>query len=451
LFIVLSLFTLYLFAMGYVVTSFVKAGGNRFAQAALTIAVGILINYCLMLTGQPIVRVLMGGMGLALWGIVKFGKDLRGRPATIDRESRAIAFSLCGITYILAIYYLNVFSEPLLHWDTRSIWFFHARMIWTEGALSSNSGWSHPSLEFSHPDYPKLVPAIAAELGYLRGYWNEFLPKASLLVMLAPLTLWVFGFRQKRASFVLLVLVFFFSVDSWLSTGYMDWYLALYCGVALLSFGRYLSEGRDSDLYSGVCALGIGASIKNEGMLFGVCLITALVVMGPVYPALRPAQFWRRLRADSRFAVILVLSIAPTLMWTIQRRAWGLHNDLAGDPSAGLTRLSTRLFDGFSPWYVLNYLTVRASAIWMVIGLLAVTLAFFIHQRLKVQPGAIVAATTSVLYVCGLYVIYLSTPLDLNFHLGASAVRTMSTASLALLVGLFFLLSSLEANEARTP
>ena len=451
MFIVLSLFTLYLFAMGYVVTSFMKTGGSRFAQPALTIAVGILINYSLMLTGQAIARVLIEGTALALWGIVKFARNLRGRTATINHDFRGVAFSICCIGYILAIYYLNVFSEPLLHWDTRSIWFFHARMIWTEGALSSNAGWNHPSLEFSHPDYPKLVPAIAAELGYLKGYWNEFLPKASLLVMLAPLTLWVFSFRQRRVSFVLLVLVFFFSLDSWLSTGYMDGYLALYCGVALLSFGRYLSESSDTDLYSGVCALGIGASMKNEGMLFGLCLVTTLVVMGAAYPALSAGQLWRRLRTDARLAAILMLSIVPTVMWAIQSRAWGLHNDLAGDPSAGLSRLWTRLFDGFSPGYVLNYLIVRASAIWIVIGLLAVTIAFFIHQRLKVQPGVIIAATTSLLYVCGLYFIYLSTPLDLNFHLGTSAIRTMSTASLALLVSMFFLLSSLEANEARTP
>ena len=153
----------------------------------------------------------------------------------------------------------------------------------------SNTGWTHPSLQFSHPDYPKLIPAIAAQLAYLKGYWNEFLPKGSLLVMLVPLSLWVFSFRQKSATFILLVLMFFFSLGAaWLTNGYMDGYLAGYCGVALLSFGRYLSERRDTDLYSGVCALGIAASIKNEGLLFGLCLVAALLVIGATHSRMDP-------------------------------------------------------------------------------------------------------------------------------------------------------------------
>ena len=89
----------------------------------------------------------------------------------------------------------------------------------------------------------------------------------------------------------------------------------------------------------------------------------------------------------------------------------------------------------------------RASAIWMVIGLLAIALMFSVHQRLKVDRGALMAATTSALYVCGIYLVYLSTPHDdLTFYLFTSASRTMATASVALLVSLFFLLSGFEAQ-----
>jgi hypothetical protein len=50
------------------------------------------------------------------------------------------------------------------------------------------------------------------------------------------------------------------------------------------------------------------------------------------------------------------------------------------------------------------------------------------------------------LYVCGLYIVYLSTPHDFEFHLATSGTRTMTTASMALLVSMFFLLSGLEVN-----
>lgn len=448
MFIVLSLFTLYLFMVGYVPTSFSRAKGRLLEQVALTIGIGILINYCLMLTGQTITRVFIAGMILALWGILRFCTAFRIRPATGMTEYKATVFSVCCIIYLLVVYYLQILSEPLVSWDARSIWFFHAKMIWAEGALRRSTGWNHPSLAFSNPDYPKLVPTIAAQLAYVKGYWNEFLPKGSLFVMLVPLTLWVFSFYQKSLSFILLLLMFFFSLDAWLWNGLMDGYLVLYSGVALLLFGRYLSERRDTDLYSGMCALGIGASLKHEGLLFGLCAITALLLISPGYPAFSLRQWAKRIRTDSLFVRVLLFSIAPTLMWAICKRAWGLQSDLAKDPSAGVSRLLNRQFDGFSPQYVLNFLIVRASAIWVVIGLLAITVMFSVYQRLKLHRGALVAATTSALYVCGVYVVYLSTPHDiLPFYLFTSAGRTMTTASVALLVSIFFLLSGLEVNE----
>ena len=77
-----------------------------------------------------------------------------------------------------------------------------------------------------------------------------------------------------------------------------------------------------------------------------------------------------------------------------------------------------------------------------------VTMIFSAHQGLKLHRGALLAATTSGLYFCGLYVVYLSTPYNiLDFYLSAAGTRTMITAGLALFVGVFFLLYSLEVHE----
>ena len=450
MFIVLSLFILFLFLLGYVPASFSRAKGCLLEQVALTIAVGILINYCLMLTGQTITRVFAAGTILALWGVLGFVRDLRIRPMRrIGEYDKTTVFSVLCVSYILVVYYFEILSEPLLHSDARFIWFFHARMIWAEGALRRSGGWNHPSLAFSNPDYPELVPAIAAQLGYLKGYWNEFLPKGSLLVMLVPLTLWVFSFCKKSLSFIWLVLIFFFSLGAWLWNGYMDGYLALYCGVALLLFGRYLSERRDMDLYSGICALGIGAGMKNEGLLFGLCVMAALLFVSREYREFSPRQFAGRVRTDSLLARVLLFSIAPTVMWTMCKRAWGLRNDLANDPLAGVSRLLDRLVDGSTPGYLLNYLTVRATAVWLLTTLFAAVVMFSVYQRSKMHRGALVAAMTSALYFCGIYLVYLSTPHNiLNFYLFTSGTRTMSTACVALFVSMFFLLSSLEVKEA---
>ena len=453
MFIVLSLFILYLSGLGYFAIWSSRSEGRPLAQAGLAIGAGILVNHCLMLTGQTITRVFIVGLLLALWGGVRFFvKAGPKRPAEASDARRRldpahIIPAFCIIS-ILAIYYIQILSEPVSQWDARVIWFFHARMIWAEGALRQSAGWDHPSIGFSNPDYPKLVAAMAAQLAYLKGYWNEFLPKGSLVVMLVPLTFWVFSFYQKSLSFILLVLTFFFSLGILLWVGYMDGYLALYSGVALLLFGRHLSERRDMDLYSGICALGIGASLKYEGLLFGLCAITALLLIGPEHLEFRLSHFAKRLRKDSLFAKVLLLSIAPPLMWTISKRVWGLQSDLAHDPLDGFSRLWGRLTDGVTPLYLLNYLTVRSTAMWMVTGLLMVTMIFSVHQGLKLHRGALVAATTAGLYFGGLYLVYLSTPHDiLDFYLGAAGTRTMITANMALLVSVFFLLSNLEVHE----
>jgi len=136
-------------------------------------------------------------------------------------------------------------------------------------------------------------------------------------------------------------------------------------------------------------------------------------------------------------------------MWTIAKGAWGLRSDLANDPSAGLSRLLNRLVDGSTPGYLLNYLAVRATTVWLLIGLFAAVVVFSVYQRSKMHRGALVAAMTSALYFSGIYLVYLSTPHNiLNFYLFTSGTRTMATACVALFVSMFFLLSTLEVNEA---
>jgi len=448
LFIVLSLSVLCLFFAGYVATSFLRAGGGLFDRFALTLGLGILADYILVMSGLPLTNVLAIVSILAVFGALMFAIDvIRRRRNGETRQREPVLTAACCIAYLLGVYYFFVFSEPLMRWDARSVWFLHAKMIWIEGALRGD-GWVHPSLAFSSPDYPKLVPAIAAQLGALNGYWNEFFPKGSLLVMLVPLLLWVFSFRKKAVSFLLLAMMFFFSLDAWLANGYMDGYLAMYCGVALLLFGRYAAEGRDADLHSAICAAGIAACLKNEGVLFGVCLTTTLVLLAARHPVVGLRQFVRRLSATPRFAAVLLLAVAPTLIWTLRKRAWGLENHITGDLSTLVSRLMDRLTDGSTPEFILRNLTTEATAIWVVVGLLAATLMFVAYQRAPVHRGALVAAATSVLYFCGIYTAYLGTPTGLGFHLTTSAGRTMATASVGLLVCLYFLLTGLEASDA---
>ena len=52
---------LYLFLVGYGMRSFLKVGGGFFEQTALTLGAGILVNHCLVLSGQHFARVFAAG------------------------------------------------------------------------------------------------------------------------------------------------------------------------------------------------------------------------------------------------------------------------------------------------------------------------------------------------------------------------------------------------------
>jgi hypothetical protein len=448
LFIVLSLFSLYLAILGCAVFPFTKATGNVLERVALVLGLGLLVNYCLMLTGQSIGRVLVVGMALGMVGILRLWKNIRSGPPNVGHRSSTTMFSVCCITYILIVHYFTALGEPLLQWDARSVWFFHARMIWTDGALRQQTGWDHPSIAFSSPDYPELVPALAAQLAYTKGYWNEFLPKGSLLIMLVPAVLWFFSFFRKRVSFALLALACFFGLTGMMWNGYMDGYLGLYCSGALLLLGRYLSEQRDIDLYAGLCALGLAANIKSEGLLFGICVVMTLFFVGFEFPAFSLSGLFKRLRTDFGFVRVLLISLAPALIWMFYKTTWGLQNYLTADPSTTWSRVSTRLRDGSTADYIVDFLVFRASSIWIEVGLIAGTILFLAHQGLKPHRGALVAAMTSALYVGGITVVFLSSPaVNLHWHLFTAAGRTMSVVMMALMVSMFFLLSDLEVDR----
>ena len=442
--VVLSLFSGYLFLLGYPLTRAVRNRSDPFAYVGLSIAAGLLLQFCGVLAGLALPHVLVLGAPIAAWSIWLLAGDRRARSRPGVPPTRATAVAVVLIAAVLLVHYLQIFAEPLYRWDARSIWFFHARMIWQAQGLGS--GWDHPSLAFSHPDYPKLVPFLAAQVASLAGHWNEYAPKGGLFLMLVPAVLLLFGFRTSRASFVLMVVLLLFSQYAWLSNGYMDGYVVLYAALALLLFGRLLSSHNRADFYAATCALGIVAALKNEGTLFAFCTIAALVtVVGPR----KLAHAAARSRAEPRLLLMPCLAILPVLLWTLRKAAWGVRNDMTGDAAGAIARVASRLSDGALPQYVFNSMTVRASDVWVAGAALVPLIVFALVKRFTIPRGALLAAATAIFYFVALYFAYLSTPHGLDFHLSTSAARTMAGVRIALFVAAYFLMSDFEAPAIR--
>lgn len=422
MFIVLSLAFLYLLGLGSIFNSFSRK--NLAENLSLTLGLGILFNYLLFLLAQKIsIGLALGGF-FAVIGLVRFGRDLRKQP----KFSFSIQFVF--ILLLIGLYYLKILSEPLHDWDARSIWFFHAKIIWLEGAINNVANWHHLSLQWTHVDYPELIPSLAAQLGYLKGYWNEFFPKGSLFLMLLPPIFWVFSFFSNTISFLFLVFIMFFSMNFWLWNGYMDGYIALYAATSALLFGRYYEKKNLVDLYSGICALGIIANIKNEGLLFCACMFVILIV--------------KRFSIHRKIIQIGVVSSLPTVIWTIYKSMWNLHNDLKIDSADVFKRIFTRLTDGSSPFIIFETLFIDLSPAWKAYLLVLGVAMILLRMKKKISVASRLAICTSVLYFFGLFSIYLLTPFNVVEHMSSSADRTMLPVTLCALTGLFFLVRQIE-------
>lgn len=445
--LVVSAAGLVLLAMGAAAIPAGAADDEPMQGLGLRLAAGLLANYALLLMGLGVAQAIALGVGLAAVGAWRAIAAVR-RSSWRMRPAAPVALSIAGAVALLAVYYAQILSEPLIRWDARSIWFFHAKAIWLAGGIG-NVAWGHASLPFAHTDYPKLIPSLAAELVYVKGYWNEFFPKASLLLALMPAAFWVFSFRSRSPRF-LVVLLAMFGMSQWLSNGYMDGYVVVYSGLTLLFLGRYLDGGGDAALASGLCALGIVLGLKNEGMLVAVSLVLALL---PVLAGSGVQRLGSRLRAAVSVPAVVSCTLAatPALLWAWRRAAWGLENDLASDPADAAVRAFVRLQDGQSLWQIAEYLLTTAGSIWVFAAMAGVTSLVARVRRGRLHPGALVALSSSILYFGGMVVVYLSTPRDLYFHLTTSAGRTMAVVRMGMLVAIYFCLVDLECAAARPP
>ncbi|MGB9897908.1 hypothetical protein [Thermanaerothrix sp.] len=406
---------------------------------ALAWLCGLLVNYSLVLIVSDLRLALGIGTALAVMGLAHLGFTLH-RAVQAGNLAPGSSLTWLGTGLMLLLYAVPILTQPLQAWDARSIWFFHARMIYVAGALGPETGLQHPALVFSHPDYPNLIPALAAQLTTLRGFWNEYLPKAALWLALGPAFLGLFALARQRIAFLFLLTALPFSLGGWLWNGYMDAHLALYLALGLLFIGRALRSEDDLDFFLGFTTLAFLPNIKNEGYLASLVSLIAWGIaawqgrkfgrVGHWLEALTPKVTWF-------YCGLIAL---PMGLWNVKKALWGLNNDLQLGSAGSLARLLTRLGDGSLETILrMAYPYLQGG---ILVLLFSVTV--LILQRRALPSTVHVALLTAGLYLLGLLAIYLATPHDLNWHLRTSISRTLLGVNAAAFVAGYFMLGEIE-------
>jgi hypothetical protein len=302
--------------------------------------------------------------------------------------------------------------------DGWAIWNSHARVLYREGPRWKE-GIQHTFL----PDYPLLTPSLTARLW---RYAGEDPPEAGawlgimfLLSAVAVLVVTLSHLRDTSLAVVMgLVLLSTPLVLHHATTQFADVPLAFFvlATIALIClYSEDLPDGRGLLVLAGFTA-GCAGWTKNEGLLFIVAVCVALLA-----PALR-----RPAKTLHRFIPFFVGMILPLAVIVLFKFAVGQSNYMMY--SRNSQELAQKVFDVNRHVTILKSFatTLWTFGVWSVQPL--VPLAAFIILR-GADRGTIRSFgwRTSVgvlsLVVAGYYLVYLTTPIELNYHLVSSLDR----------------------------
>jgi len=401
----------------------------------LAVAAGSMAFYVLAVLARD-VWLALGGLALlaagGIWLIAPQRHDPPHAPAPTALWWEIVLAALVSAASVLV---------PVTEWDARSIWFYHAKVVFHDGFHPA--AWSYVAAEtnWSHPFYPKLLAALAGAMATLFGAWNDYLPKLALAVIAVPALLLggrVFEDWRLRALFWLLT---FTVVRRFMWNGYMDGLLALWSAVALLHVVASCLGRIDRERATVICAvaLSVGAALKVEGGVIAACFAAGL---GAAH-ALR----WRALLPHwPLYLRAALFVVVPYAVWRLASPALGIGPGWASISTDYVARAVERLGEMQAILHIAAEMFRRTFIATLV--LLAALLFILRRGDPAWNHAALVGLLVLALYGAALFFVYLGTPIDLGVHLQTSVSRTTMTPRLWVLV---LLLAAVSVWRQRSP
>jgi len=317
----------------------------------------------------------------------------------VSKQFPLILFLLFGIIFTLGL------GSP--SWDARSIWLFHAKRIFLENNLYAQLDNYAP---WSHNDYPVIFSALAATLAKAVGHWNEVFPKSVLLLFLIPPLLVCSALFKQKFLMVLFLAGIGVICRSNLFNGHMDALVAIYtCAIILITMkiNKTQVDSSSEFIYPTLTLISFFSVLiflKNEGLAISLVVLLLTFFLQTNIPKLNIIAI-----AVFTFALYFILWKWPVLKANIETdiMATGTHQ-----------RLIDRLFSYHDLQLIFDKF-IKYSGIYFGIFLLN-----FFRMRLNWAYLALPALFVTS-YIVILFLIYLSTPNDLEWHLSTSVKRVL--------------------------
>lgn len=337
--------------------------------------------------------------------------------------SGSLAITLvCGFLTFLA---LSV-RHPHGQWDAWAIWNVRARFIARAG-----SGWRDAFsglLEWSHPDYPLLLPMSVARLWQYVGSESQVAPAtiAMLFTFTTVSLVWASLAMLRGSSQATLAALLLLGTSTLITHGASQmadvplgfFILATVVGVSVKD--RLPDQATHLLIVSGVAA-GLATWTKNEGWLV---LVSVVLARASILGRMREWGCWRRELRSFAFGLTPVLLVVLYF-----KLALTPPNDLVSNQGwdATIPKLLApgryaEIFRGFKNAVVgLG----DASVINPLLILLLYLVCVGIEPDERDRPGLATGLVTLGLMVTGYGLVYLTTPQDLAWHLETSAPRLL--------------------------
>ena len=402
------------------------SGGSAAFLGFLVSGLGLSLLYLLVLTGLSLSKVLSLSLLLASLGFLRAFHTIWRSQRLSESWSKPLLKASIGwlLPIAVAIMYLGVtIGMPLdpVAWDARSIFFFHSKMIYFNGALNGSIEWLTQPIGWSHPAYPKLAASLGALIAQSVGYWNESLPKLSLLLILLPIFYGLAAFFEWSLRYFLLIPTLVLCVAGWwLWNGYMDGFVALFAAIGLLFLIEIQRDFRPEKFLAVLLSGALAAECKNEGMLISALFLALLsLTLRPLFSSIR----WYDLKKYSSIALGLFIALAPVVIWWRVRKVWGLGNDLSFGPS-GVSVAWERFKDPNSTLMILKALFwdryYFTFFVVLILGYLPLAAA---HSQRHVWKLQKTIGIFFLGYLAVIYWIFLTTYWLLENHLSLAADR----------------------------
>jgi hypothetical protein len=343
-------------------------------------------------------------------------------PTAATPWRRLLCIAFCGAAVFAMLGAIgDYWREPLGGCDAWLIWNQRARGIFLGG-----EHWRQAfGAAYLHTDYPLLMPSGNARLWSYLGNASGWVPWLfGLLFTSATIAILAAGTARLRSrSQGLLAGLALLSMVAFVQRGvsqYADVPLAFFLLAAVLSIVWHDAEEHSRGgllIISGLMA-GLAAWTKNEGLLL-------LLVL----PAARAVAVWRpgRTRNLARELAFWGAGALPILaIIAIQKGFLAGNNDLVS--GQGWHATLGRVLDPWRYWQTAQGMlasALRTARPLAIVLPLCVILMGPARNRMRAAAGLRTAGFVMLFMLAGYFMVYITTPADLDWHLATSAERLL--------------------------